>query len=179
MAVYCEWEVSNGVEGDFEALARGLQPQHMPAEVGVNEVDVSTPKWGVGPFPINAAGGVIEVEGALRNPDVKVKAWADAVRLPFQAALRQILDTSAKPTSPGGSPSMVGPPLYGQWYPKLDSLPAGANPPPWFTELNLELRYRIAAGLCTLAVRYQQEELLASASDLLAALKADNDKLKR
>jgi hypothetical protein len=178
LPVYFHWEFSTGLEGDFEALARRLQPQHMPPNVGVNDVDVSTPQWGVGPFPPSAAGAVIQMEGALRNPDVNATPWADDVRVPFQTALRQILDTSAKPTSPGGSPSLVGPPLYGQWYPKLDSLPAEANPPFWFSEVNLDLRHRIAAGLGTLVVRYQQEDLMASAWDQLAA-QTDNDTLKR
>src|SRR5262249_51882132 len=75
--------------------------------------------------------------------------------------------------------SVVEPPLYGQWYPKLESLPAEAHPPFWFSEVNLEPRYRIAAGLGTLVVRYEQEALMAAAWDQLAAQQADNEQRKR
>lgn len=179
LPVYYQWEFNTGVEGDFEALARRLEPRDLPASVGVSEVDVSTPGWGVGPFPATASGSVMQMEGALRNPAVKAKPWADGVRVPFQAKLRQILDTSAKPVTPGGAPSLVGPPLYGQWYPKLDSLPAAGSPPFWFSEVNLELRFRIAAGMGAQAVRFQQEDLMASAWDQWAAQRADNEQLKR
>src|SRR5258708_4588894 len=179
LPVYYQWEFSTGLAGDFESLARRLQPQKLSAEVGVNQVDVSTPGWGIPSFPASAAGAALDMEGALRNPNAQPKPWADDVRVPFQSSLLQILDTSAKPTSPSGTPSLVGPPLYGQWYPQLDRVPSGANPPHWFRELNLDPRYRIAAGLGAQVVRYQHEDLMASAWDQLAATKADNDTLKR
>jgi hypothetical protein len=179
LPVYFHWEFSTGVAGDFEALARRLQPLPLPDEVGVKEIDLSAPGWGVGPFPRNAAGAVIEMEGALRNPNVQPAAWGNDVRVPFQTKLRQILDTSAKPLSTGGSAPLVGPPLYGQWYPKLESLPPAGAPPFWISEINLDPRYRIAAGLGALVVRFQQEELMASAWDQLAAYEADNEQRKR
>jgi hypothetical protein len=177
LPVYYQWEFSTGVEGDFEALARRLQPRDLPANVGINEVDVSSPGWGVGPFPAAASGSVMQMEGALRNPAVRATPWADDVRVPFQTKLRQILDTTAKTVVPG-APSLVGPPLYGQWYPKLDSLPAAGTPPLWFSEVNLELRFRIAAGLGAQVVRFEQEDLMASAWDQLAAQSADNELIK-
>lgn len=179
LPMYHHWEFSTGVEGDFEALARRLQPQDLPENVGVNEVDVSNPGWGVGPFPAMAAGSVMQMEGALRNPTKRAPAWADDVRVPFQTKLQQILDTTAKSAGPSGTPTLVGPPLYGQWYPKLDSVPAAGSPPYWFSEVNLELKFRIAAGLGTQVVRFEQEDLMASAWDQLAAQRADNDQLKR
>ncbi|HKQ53444.1 MAG TPA: hypothetical protein VJT74_13800, partial [Pyrinomonadaceae bacterium] len=177
LPVYYHWEFSTGVAGDFEALARRLQPRPLPAEVGVREMDVSRPGWGVGPFPAKAAGAVVKLEGALRNPDVPTTPWAADVRVPFQKKLRQILDTSARPASAKSEPA-VGPPLYGQWYPKLETLPA-AGAPPWLSELNLDPRYRVAAGLGALVVRYRQEELMAEAWDQLAAQQADNEQRKR
>jgi hypothetical protein len=145
----------------------------------VNDVDVSTPGWGVGPFSNTASGAVMEMDGALRNPAAHAAPWADGVRLPFQAALLQILDTSAKPVSADGTAAVVGPPLYGQWYPKLDRLPAAGDPPLWFSEVNLEVRFRLAAGLGAQVVRFEQEDLMAAAWDQLAKQNADNDRLKQ
>ncbi|MBZ5506657.1 MAG: hypothetical protein LAO78_14455 [Acidobacteriia bacterium] len=176
LPVYYHWEFTTGVEGDFEALVRRLQPRDLPASVGVSEVDVSTPGWGVGPYPTTAAGAVMQMEGALRNPARPATPWADDVRIPLQTKLRQILDTTAKPA--GSQPSVVGPPLYGQWYPKLDSLPPAGSPPLWFSEANLELRFRIAAGLGAQVVRFEQEDLMASAWDQLAAQSVDNEQIK-
>jgi hypothetical protein len=138
----------------------------------VKVVDVSTPQWGVGPFPRAAAGAMLEIEGALSNPRVHAWLWADDVRLPFQTALRVILDGST-------SVSTVGPPLYGQWYSRLESLPAAGMPPFWLSELNLEPRHRMAAGLGALVVRYQQEELMASAWEQLASQPLGNERRKR
>ncbi|HEY0375617.1 MAG TPA: hypothetical protein VGC87_01515 [Pyrinomonadaceae bacterium] len=178
LPVYHHWEFSTGMAGDFEALARRLQPRPLRAEVGVKEMDVSRPGWGVGPFPAKAAGAVVKLEGALRNPNVPTAPWPDDVRVPFQTKLRQILDTSAKPVSATSAPA-VGPPLYGQWYPKLESLPAAGAPPYWLSEVNLDPRYRVAAGLGALVVRYRQEELMAEAWDQLAAQEADHEQRKR
>src|SRR5262249_13398207 len=49
----------------------------------------------------------------------------------------------------------------------------------WFRELNLDPRHRVAAGLGTLVVRYEQEQLMASAWDQLAKQEQDNQRLKR
>ncbi|MGH7253030.1 MAG: hypothetical protein ACREIE_04430, partial [Nitrospiraceae bacterium] len=49
----------------------------------------------------------------------------------------------------------------------------------WFGELNLDPRYRVAAGLGTLVIRYEQEQLMASAWDQLAKQEQDNQRLKR
>lgn len=175
LPVYYHWEFSTGLEGDFEALARRLQAQDLPETVGVNEVSVSNPGWGVGPFSANAAGAVVEIEGALRNPGHTAKSWADPVRGQFQAALQTVLDTSPKQSSG----ATVTPPLYGQWYPMLDSVAPQGAPPQWFSEVNLEVRNRVAAGLGAQVVRFRQQDLIASAWDQLARHDADNDQLKR
>jgi hypothetical protein len=156
----------------FDARYGAGQEPALPAPVDVKVVDVSTPQWGVGPFPRAAAGAMIEIEGALSNPWVHARLWADDVRVPFQMALRVILDGSA-------SVSAVGPPLYGQWYPRLESLPAAGTPPFWLSELNLEPRHRMAAGLGALVVRYRQEELMASAWEQLASQPLGNERRKR
>lgn len=178
LPVYYHWEFSTGLEGDFEALARRLQAQDLPDTVGVNEVSVSNPGWGVGPFPAGTAGSVVEVEGALRNPDHPANAWADPVRGQFQTSLRTILDTSPKPQS-SATAATVTPPLYGQWYPMLDGVPPQGAPPQWFSEVNIEVRNRVAAGLGAQVVRFRHEDRMASAWDQLAKHDADNDQLKR
>lgn len=179
LPVYHHLEFTTGQAGDFKALADRLQVRPLPDAVGIKEIDVSMPGWGLGPFPPAAAGAVVEFEGALRKPKVRAKPWADDVRVPFQTTLRQILDASVQPRSPGGSTPVVEPPLYGQRYSQLESLPPASNPPFWFGEVNLDPRYRIAAGMGALVVRYQQEELMAAAWDQLAAQQADNERRKR
>ncbi len=179
LPVYYHWEFSTGAEGDFEALARRLQRRDLPGSVGIYEADVSTPGWGVGPFAATAAGSMIQVEGALRIAGTKAKPWSDDVRVPFQTALRNVLDAGAKVAAPGGAPSLVGPPLYGQWYPRLERLPAAGSPPMWFSELNLDVQFRIAAGLGGEIVRYNQEALMASAWDQLAEHDIDTTETKR
>jgi hypothetical protein len=179
LPVYYHWEFSTGRAGDFEALARRLAPRALPDEVGVQQVDVSAPGWGVGPFPRNAAGAVMQLEGALRAPGGKAQAWSADVRVPFRTALRQALAAAGTPASPTGPPPLVGPPLYGQWYARVDTLPADGAPPFWFSELNLDPQYRIAAGLGATVVRFEQEQWAADAWDQLAAHGGNNEQRKR
>jgi hypothetical protein len=126
-----------------------------------------------------APGTILGFEGALRTPETEPTPWPDEARTPFQTALRDILDAPAEQAPPGSEPSLVGPPLYGQWHARQRLVPESTNAPHWFRELNLDPRHRAAAGLGTQVVRLEQEQLMASAWEQLARHEQDNQRLKR
>ena len=65
---------------------------------------------------------------------------------------------------------VVVPPLYGSWYAVQDHLDypsrvGAATNPPWFSLLNQDPRYRVAAGLGVEVVQRDQQALLAAAQE--------------
>ena len=179
LPVYYFWEFSTGVGGDFEALARRLEPRILPSTIGLRPMHIGVPGWGMPALLANASGSELGLEGALRTPDTEPTVWPNEARVAFQTALRNILNAPAEQALSGGESGLVGPPLYGQWYAKQRVVPAGSDPPQWFRELNMDPRSRVAAGLGTQVIRFEQEQLMASAWEQLARHEQDNQRLKR
>lgn len=155
LPVYYHWEFTTGDSGDFEALVRRLVPRAMPSEVGIRDMDISTPEFGMPTVP----GAVLGLEGALRSPATQSTVWPAGKRRDFVAALRARLKAGRQPDH---SP-IVTIPLYGRWHAATPDTPTDGNPPHWLRELNLDPRTRAAAGLGTRVVQALQEDLMASA----------------
>ncbi len=303
LPIYFHWEFRTGSAGDFESLARRLEPKRLPAAVGLRPLDIGAPGWGMPKLQPGAPGAVLELAGALRTPETEAAEWPGEARKLFQTALRNIVNFPAEHAAPGAAEAsnasaraeiedrrrrlaelrllveqvpgvqtelaatqqlvqgldrriarhvtkeppktiesegkqvankkwkswsryhkqlvnqqtkasatiqahrqrlqeleqfqqaiptleaslraaeresaVLGPPLYGQWYAKQQKVPEDSNPPHWFRELNLDPRLRVAAGLGTLVIRFEQEPLMASAWDQLARQEQDNARLKR
>src|SRR5262249_12410034 len=145
----------------------------LPADVGVQPLDVSAPGWGMPRLPVDTPGAVLPLGGVLRPTTAVPVIWPDAARLPFQQALRALLDGTAT------IDPVVTPPVYGQAYARTDTVPAEASVPHWLRELNLDPRYRIAAGLGAMVVRSEQEQLGAGAWRQLAAAARDQQAQRR
>lgn len=179
LPIYFHWEFSTGLAGDFESLARRLVPKPLPTTVGLRPMDVSNPGWGMPKLRPDAPDAVLDLGGALQTPETNPRPWPEEARASFQQALREILNTPAAQGSSNGEPAVLAPPLYGQWYAQQQTTPTAGGPPQWFGELNLDPRYRVAAGLGTSVIRYEQEQLMASAWDQLAKKEQDNQRLRR
>lgn len=176
---YFHWEFRTGLAGDFESLARRLEPKQLPATVGLRPMDIRRPGWGMPALPPGAPGSLLELGGALRTPETNPRPWPESAQTSFQQALRTILNEPAAHASPNSAPAVLGPPLYGQWYTDQQTVPTANQPPHWFRELNLDPRHRVAAGIGTQVIRYEQEQLMASAWDQLEKQRQDNERLKR
>lgn len=174
LPVYYHWEFGTGAGGDFESLARRLLPQALPETVGLRQLDVSDPGWGM---PKLAAGAALDQGGALLTHESAPRPWPETERQSFQDALRGILDHGARPDA--GEPAALAPPLYGQNLTDLKAAPAADGQPRWYAELNLDPRHRVAAGMGAQVIRYEQEHLMASAWDQLARHEADSQRLQR
>jgi hypothetical protein len=303
LPMYFHWEFRTGAAGDFESLARRLEPKRLPPAVGLRPLDISAPGWGMPKLRPGALGAALELGGALRAPDTEAAEWPGEARKSFQTTLRNILNFPAAHVAPEEAEALnasmraelqvrvrrlaelrllvaqtpaiktelaaaerflqgldrriarhetkepttttdgegvttpnkewkvwnryhkrligqqtkasaiieahrrhlreleqlqqeipaleaaqraaeqadavLGPPLYGQWYARQQKIPEDADPPHWFRELNLDPRLRVAAGLGTLVIRFEQEQLMASAWDQLASQEQDNARLRR
>lgn len=171
LPVYHHWSFETGEQGDFESLARRLQPRQVPEEAGTLAVDATHPGWGIN----TASGGTLAVPGVLTVKDRAVPAAAQSPDL--TAALTQVLNAPNQVVD-----GLIGPPLYGQAYARLNTLDpaqAGRQPPAWMSQLNLQVEHRIAAGLGALVVRIEQDAMMAAAWDQLAEFDRRNQQAMR
>jgi len=182
LPVYYHWEFTSAPRGDFESLARELEPRTFEGDVGFRTIDVSNP----GPQrlkPGSGAGtdvGTVGIGGALKAIGVD----PDGYHASLVPELRELLnkpDTVEHETDYGA----VGPPLYGQWHagvPRLE--PESVDSPlqyypHWFNTLNADPRHRIAAGYGTQVVQHNQEGLMESAWDQFGEIQEANRYLDR
>jgi hypothetical protein len=159
LPVYFQWEFSTGRAGDFEELVRRLRGQAVPPGVGHKLLHVGDAEFGL------PDAGVLPLEGALRVPD---SAAPVTVPPPFRAALEILLNRPDALRDVMEEEPIVAPPIYGSWQAAQRRL--DPDTPVWLREANLDPRYRAAAGLGTLVVQDQQEQLMASAWEQLGTV---------
>lgn len=180
LPVYYQWEFRTGAGGDFEELVRLLEPRQMPEEAGKRLLDISQPGFKIAPPP--PAGLTLELEGALRVPEAKPSDWPKVTQMPFQTALKPILDAPWKAMTEGADP-LVAPPIYGCWQAARHTVNLAPVAPltalPWLDELNLDPRHRGVAALGTQVVQTQQEPLMASAWAQLGEIERINQLLRQ
>jgi hypothetical protein len=177
LPVYYSFRFRTGEDADFEALARRLQGRPLPPGVGTRPLDVSRPGAGLPSLPqpadIHDAKAIVWLDGALRPIDSDSLPKRDpAAEQTFRTNLTVLLDKPAEYVRSGDADPVVAPPIYGDKHALVVELGQG-TPPPWISELNLDIKTRVAAGLGTQVVQLRQEDLVARAwrqlGDVLAA----------
>jgi hypothetical protein len=169
LPVYAYWQFSTGDAGDFESLAALIHPPTTPLSVGQAPMDESAPGFGMPTFP----GLALDLEGALRAPNMSSTQWPVGVQTQFEHALIPILDPPPEPEP------IVTPPLYGEWPASVSAVPAAGSPPVWLRDLNLDPRMRAAAGIGVSVVRADSADLVASAWDQFQQLRQANQRLRQ
>ncbi|MFI8521812.1 hypothetical protein ACIGEZ_28950 [Streptomyces sp. NPDC085481] len=168
LPVYFSWTFSTGEGGDFETLADRLRARPLPPRAGRRPLDVSHPGlFATGPGPT-----VQEVESALRDPNAPARdPWPVG---PQSTAWQKRLAKALVPVADGTGdedPDVL-PPLYGGFHAlRKEAVPASSG---WLDTLNLDPRWRVAAGLGARAVQADQEALMASAWRQLADVRDAN-----
>ncbi|MEF8824858.1 MAG: hypothetical protein V5A27_00700 [Halapricum sp.] len=182
LPVYHSWVFTSAARGDFESLARELDPVEFGPNIGFRSIDVSNP----GPIdlklPFDPASdtGTVGIGGALKSTGAEPDTYDEDMR----SELRDMLNTPnevVEETDYGA----VGPPLYGQWHagvPELEDPDIDSSiyyQPHWFNTLNSDPRNRTAAGYGTLAIQDEQERLMSSAWEQFGDLDIANRFLQR
>ena len=178
--VYYTWSFGTSTVGDFEYLVRLLKPRSADPKVGVRDVDLQDVGSGVRGIEAPALKNILRIGGALRVPFaplaqatkdeiIRFDEWAKPFAGPFQQRLATLvnLPDTYRSTGAGDDPLIV-PPLYGRWHAAIERLTAAAGSADaertrWLNELNLDPRYRAAAGIGTSVVQKNQEQYMEAA----------------
>ncbi len=153
LPVYYSWAFSTGADGDFASLLGKLQGRKLTlAQVGTRKLDVSRAQYG-----LPTTDAAVDLEGAL-GPEREPSDATVGPSSNFQSRLQALLNGTAGQPVP-----VLPPPLYGRWHAAERTIPDGQRDFAWVRQLNLDPRYRVAAGLGAQVVRDQQEALMASA----------------
>ena len=193
--VYYSWNFGTSTVGDFEYLVRLLKPRPADPKVGVRDVDVQEVGSGVGSIETPALNNVLRMGGALRVPfDPLPQNIKDEIRkfdewaIPFPRRFQQRLATlinlpDTYQQSGTTSDPLIVPPIYGRWHAAVERLVVSTASTPeertyWLNELNLDPRYRAAAGVGTTIVRKSQEEYMEAAWQQVGRVLAGNQKVR-
>jgi hypothetical protein len=176
--VYYRWFFRTGGQGDFEYLVRLLEPKPMDSRVGIRDMDVTDPGWGM---PGISDPPTLGLKGALKSPDTRSTEWPSPYPSTFQTQLRELINkahTYLEDGSPDGGPSVV-PPIYGNLHVLVDQLEDKADEVDlnWLDDLNLDPRHRTAAGFGAQVVRKNQEKHMNEAWQQLGDILEANQQI--
>jgi hypothetical protein len=179
LPVYYHWEFATGPKGDFESLARALQPYRCDAaEVGVEPMFVGDAGAGLPTLDPADPAATMGQDGALRAPLATSGTLADVPPV-LADGLRTVLNAPAAQLAgepEAGTPTLA-PPLYGEWH--VDRHRLADDAPAWFRELNLDPRARVAASLGAEVVRAHQEAFMEVCWDQVGKVLDANEALNR
>ena len=116
---------------------------------------------------------VVGLEGALQVADHEPKPLDAASKFPHEVA--QIVNAPAdRAGRRGDSDPVVAPPLYGRWHVLVTDRVDPGGMRNWVNELNLDPRFRAAAGLGARVIRADQEEYMKLAWEQVGEMLAAN-----
>ena len=142
--IYYEWTFQTGGGGDFETLVRSMVPRDVDPAVGVRDMDVTHPGFGLEDVT-NPPAGLVGLEGALLAPTSVRRGLAATSN--FVSKVQPILNSPADARDQGEEDPLVAPPIYGCWHARVDRVNAPGADAVWVNQLNLDPRYRAGAGL--------------------------------
>ncbi len=173
---YHRWFFRTGQSGDFETLVRLLVPKPVDPRVGFREMDVLEPGSNVPGVDKPSLGGILKLGGALQppakvppEPPDKFETWDEPFPRPLQTSLANLINLPDLYQSAGDPDPIVAPPLYGRWHALTQRVLVERDGTPiapsgnWVHRLNLDPRFRAAAGIGTRVIQDQQEKLMDSA----------------
>ncbi len=180
--VYYRWYFRTSERGDFEYLVGLIKPRPVPDEVGIRDMDMQVPGFGVTELKDPPVMGL---EGALRKPGVvpRPQTWPPPEPSPqFLVDLAHKVNLGADGLEPpaGGTrhpDPVVTLPLYGRWHAKVDRLnPAQSG---WVNELNADPRLRTASGFGTRVIQMRQEDYMKRAWQQVGQVIEANRKIRQ
>lgn len=175
--VYFDWYFRTGVTGDFEDLVERMQPRPIDKRVGIRDIDIANPGFGMPlvPAPVGPGEhdheGVVGFEGALKAPTMEPKPLDPLSQFPEKAA--DIVNAPAIAQMAGDDDPLIAPPLYAGWHALVDQVDPTAMDT-WVNDLSLDPRSRAAAGLGARVIRSRQEDYMKLAWEQVGEVIAAN-----
>jgi len=173
---YYKWEFRTSNRGDFKQIISQLKAKPIVGLAG-KPIDLNNPGYGL--LNKDAQNDrIIEMDGALQSSDQN-----EEVANPFSskdiASLANLLNLAE---DDNGNLRVV-PPIYGRWINNGEwkdvNLNKNAVDREWLEMLNLDIRYRIAAGLGVQYIKENQEALMEEAWQQLKKVETENRALNR
>jgi hypothetical protein len=176
---YYRWNFKTGDDVDFEKLVRLLRPLALDPRVGVRPMDISRPQGGIDPAIIPAERQTMQLEGALISPAAARSSFFTTPDVDLRKQVVELLNLPEKSrkAAPTDDP-IITPPIYGQWHFLTPELKNETNVN-FVHELNLDPRWRAAAGLGTRVIRDNQEKYMEAAWQQIEGVLEANRQLNR
>ncbi|MCB0705591.1 MAG: hypothetical protein KDC34_09795 [Saprospiraceae bacterium] len=204
---YHRWYFRTGTLGDFEYLVRLLVPKPMDHRVGTRDMDVQKPGSNISGIDQPELEGILKLGGALRIPfdtlqsphkeiAIKYDEWAKNYPVDFQKELAAFVNlpddyeslSAEAANTDAGHPNdpdpLITAPIYGRWHALATrllkeqdgtDLPQNQN---WLHDLNLDPRFRVAAGIGTGVVQDNQEEYMKAAWEQIGDVLEANNRIR-
>ena len=198
--VYYEWSFRTGAAGDFESLARKIQPRSdLDSRIGQRVIDIQSPG-----YALHYTGGegsrqgTLVMEGALRLPGSTrtplpqsqkpaaqdfVRDLADLINLDEDLKERQVHGKFTvnpfypdEPDTTMYDDPIITPPFYGKHHVQQKRVEVNTS---WYNQLNLDPTYRLVAGLGTQTVQKNQEAYMARAWQQFGNILEANQRIRR
>lgn len=190
------WYFRTGTVGDFEYLVRLLKPRPVDSRVGVRDMDVQRPGVNIQAIDDEDLGGILKLGGALRIPfdsmkqedkDIynKYDQWAEPYPHKFQEDLSSFVNLPDDYESQEDPDPLITAPIYGKWHALTKRLLKErddsdvANKNNWIHDLNLDPRFRVAAGFGTRIVQENQENYMNAAWKQVGDVLEANRKMRQ
>ena len=179
--VYYQWYFRTAERGDFEYLVGLLDPKPVPDEVGIRDMDMQNPGFGVTPLkePFSTMG----LEGALRKPGTQSRPrdWPPAESSPdflrtLSTKINMAADRLESPQDESHPDPVVTLPLYGRWHAMVDRVEVQGNG--WTNELNTDPRLRTPAGFGTRVIQKNQEDYMKRSWEQVGDIIEANRKIR-
>ena len=186
MPVYFEWFFRTGVNADFEALVKLLEPRPIDKKVGIRDMDSSRPGFVQAGDPNLEIPGtkpaILGLEGALKSPDTQSTIFPDPPGAnDFQTELQKLVNLPATIPANLSEDPIISAPLYGKYHAKQaadDVVLLDVSRDAWVDDLNRDPRTRVAAGFGTLVVQQNQENYMRKAWEQVARIIEANKRIK-
>ena len=173
---YYRWFFRTGASGDFETLVRLLVPKPVDPRVGTREMDVLDPGSNIRALDKPELEGILKLGGALLPPAKvppepldKFETWDDPFPRPLQQDLADLINRADDLNVAGHPDPIITAPLYGTWHALTKRVLKNRDGTPitpaenWVHRLNLDPRFRVAAGFGTRVIQDNQEKYVDAA----------------
>ena len=174
LPVYDHWRFTTSASANFEALARKLKAVPAPREVGRRTIDTSTPGGRLDDAPLSSPGAIQSIACALYSPAPPPPpdaGWNSDRITELRNEINALADIN-------DDLPRVGPRVYARFQRGAAKVP-GLNAGDWFTQLNLSVVDRIAAGLGSRVVAHDQEKLVEAAWAQVGEIDKANREINR
>jgi hypothetical protein len=190
LPIYYQWSFATSEGGDFEYLARHLQPSALDAaKVGTAPIDANLMVPATRKLDrFFLREGALAVPGFASNRQPYAQGSQPLpLTMPMLEALNESLKSSPESLADAATEDedpLITLPVYGRYFRNTQEIALPVNnqwlePTPWIHELNLDFRHRVAAAFGTTVVQKNQEEYVKECWLQVGKIREANEKLRR